>query len=430
MEREEKQRKNDIAQLEWLYKNADTKDAMREAHRLFIKYKSGTALNIFALCNKKLGNYKKAQEIFEKAILKNPLNTLFLGNLGNLKTDLGKWKEAAIYFYKCLIIEPTDSNVMMSLANLYIAQSDLDSALFTMLRMLTLTTDQSSSFVDAIHHKLGEAYRKKGAGFYNQALHHYRLGSGPFNSAHRLELIYKMQDEASFDGELKKIIMSRDVNPLLGAIQKHASIRYGKKNNNLFCNEPFKYIYHRKLSQKDGFNDELSEKLLDTYTKLDSAPQELLKNGNQTAGNCLLLQDPSVITIRKIIIHHIHRYHSYHSKTEEGFIVNWPKRYELHGWIINLTAGGSLRSHMHKSGWISGSLYLKLPKVRGSNQGNIVFDLHGADYPKDNKNFPWKELVIQKGDIVIFPSSIFHWTIPFETRENRVTLAFDVKPIY
>ena len=119
----------------------------------------------------------------------------------------------------------------------------------------------------------------KKAQAYNQALHHYRLGSGPFNSAHRLELIYKMQDEASFDGELKKIIMSRDVNPLLGAIQKHASIRYGKKNNNLFCNEPFKYIYHRKLSQKDGFNDELSEKLLDTYTKLDSAPQELLKNG-------------------------------------------------------------------------------------------------------------------------------------------------------
>ena len=38
---------------------------------------------------------------------------------------------------------------MMSLADLYIAQSDLDSALFTMLRMLTLTTDQSSSFVDA-----------------------------------------------------------------------------------------------------------------------------------------------------------------------------------------------------------------------------------------------------------------------------------------
>ena len=66
MEREEKQRKNDIAQLEWLYKNADTKDAMREAHRLFIKYKSGTALNIFALCNKKLGNYKKLKKSLKK----------------------------------------------------------------------------------------------------------------------------------------------------------------------------------------------------------------------------------------------------------------------------------------------------------------------------------------------------------------------------
>ena len=34
-----------------------------------------------------------------------------------------------------------------------------------------------------------------------------------------------------------------------------------------------------------------------------------------------------------------------------------------------------------------------------------------------------------KGDIVLFPSSIFHHTLPFNSEENRVTLAFDVYPV-
>ena len=37
---------------------------------------------------------------------------------------------------------------------------------------------------------------------------------------------------------------------------------------------------------------------------------------------------------------------------------------------------------------------------------------------------------VEKGDIVLFPSSIFHKTVPFESEENRITLAFDVKPIF
>ena len=39
------------------------------------------------------------------------------------------------------------------------------------------------------------------------------------------------------------------------------------------------------------------------------------------------------------------------------------------------------------------------------------------------------ETPIETGDIVLFPSSVFHRTLPFDSQENRVTLAFDVKPM-
>ena len=85
---------------------------------------------------------------------------------------------------------------------------------------------------------------------------------------------------------------------------------------------------------------------------------------------------------------------------------------------------------MHKLGWLSGSIYLELEKKLGSNQGNIVFDLHGADYPKDGVAIPSQERDIERGDLILFPSSIFHRTSPFEATNNRVTLAFDIKPIH
>ena len=35
---------------------------------------------------------------------------------------------------------------------------------------------------------------------------------------------------------------------------------------------------------------------------------------------------------------------------------------------------------------------------------------------------------LEVGDIVLFPASLSHYTIPFESDEERIVLAFDVKP--
>ena len=35
---------------------------------------------------------------------------------------------------------------------------------------------------------------------------------------------------------------------------------------------------------------------------------------------------------------------------------------------------------------------------------------------------------VKVGDVVFFPSSVFHRTIPFSSNEERICIAFDVKP--
>ena len=123
-------------------------------------------------------------------------------------------------------------------------------------------------------------------------------------------------------------------------------------------------------------------------------------------------------------------YISNFATSNEGYIKNWPREADLYGWIIQLRTGGNLGSHMHKLGWLSGSLYLKNEKINGSNEGDIIFSLDGADYPTDNKTFPSKAFEVETGDIILFPSSLFHKTTPFKRSTSRITLAFDIKPGY
>ena len=72
---------------------------------------------------------------------------------------------------------------------------------------------------------------------------------------------------------------------------------------------------------------------------------------------------------------------------------------------------------------------LKMPLIRKQNEGDIIFGLHGANYPDDNFEYPEKIIQLIEGDICLFPSSIFHRTLPFESDDERITLAFDIKPI-
>jgi hypothetical protein len=94
-----------------------------------------------------------------------------------------------------------------------------------------------------------------------------------------------------------------------------------------------------------------------------------------------------------------------------------------------MRTGGHLTSHIHETGWLSGSLYLAMPRREaGCDDGSIELSTHGDDYPQKHAGFPKKTISPGVGDIVLFPSSLFHRTIPIDSNEERVCIAFDVKP--
>lgn len=417
-----------LALLEQLWRKGNAERVIIEAQKIIREHPSGRAYNFLALAYKQRGDVVKAQKIFEELLKLNPNNTMFLSNLGNIYFDAGRLSAAEKCLKKSLDLQPDQHNAAVSLANIYAIQHQYHAALDIFKKLKTVTGVNSNQLSD-LNYRIAELFRQQGPDCYDAAISHYRESSHRLSSAHLLECIYKTRTEDVFEVEKKAINDSGDSNPLLAAVQTHASFVYGTADENLFCKDPFSYIEQSALGVEDGLDNALISEILGVAKGLDFVPQTLLDNGRQTAGNLFLSNEPCVKKIKILIEQKVKAYRRRFSQSQDGFINDWPERATLHGWIISMSEGGSLRSHMHKQGWLSGSLYLSMPKDRSTVEGNLVFELEGDGYPKSSETLPHKMLDIRKGDLVLFPSSIFHRTLPFHSQDgNRVTLAFDLKP--
>ena len=98
-------------------------------------------------------------------------------------------------------------------------------------------------------------------------------------------------------------------------------------------------------------------------------------------------------------------------------------------WSVKLRSGGGRHvDHIHPEGWLSSACYIDLPKaVQGEGtQGWIKFGEPGvATIPKLG---PEHHVKPELGLLVLFPSYMWHGTVPFEGDDSRLTVAFDVVP--
>ena len=72
---------------------------------------------------------------------------------------------------------------------------------------------------------------------------------------------------------------------------------------------------------------------------------------------------------------------------------------------------------------------MKTTDANEAKEGAIEFSIHGHDLPILCEDFPRVTIQPKVGDLVMFPSSLFHRTIPFQEKTERCVIAFDVSPI-
>ena len=92
-----------------------------------------------------------------------------------------------------------------------------------------------------------------------------------------------------------------------------------------------------------------------------------------------------------------------------------------------MKSGGKIKPHIHDYGWLSGSVYINVPPKLNINSGNLVvcLDENQNEIPEKNTDNN-KVINVVTGSLCLFPASLFHYTIPFKSDEERIVLAFDV----
>ena len=92
-----------------------------------------------------------------------------------------------------------------------------------------------------------------------------------------------------------------------------------------------------------------------------------------------------------------------------------------------MKSGGNIKPHIHEEGWLSGSIYINVPHKLKADSGNLVVSLGKDNDAIDTRKNEKKTINVVTGSMVLFPASLMHYTIPFESKEERIVLAFDVK---
>lgn len=100
-------------------------------------------------------------------------------------------------------------------------------------------------------------------------------------------------------------------------------------------------------------------------------------------------------------------------------------------WSVRLGSGGSHVNHIHNEGWISSALYVSLPpsiqhEDNPSHAGWLQFGQPPAELGLE---FPPRRVIRPEvGKLVLFPSYLWHGTVPFIDDDARLTIAFDMVP--
>jgi hypothetical protein len=93
-------------------------------------------------------------------------------------------------------------------------------------------------------------------------------------------------------------------------------------------------------------------------------------------------------------------------------------------WSVRLNSGGFHINHVHPEGWISSAFYVRIP---GDLQGSEGFLKFGEPGPPTSPHLGEEHLVKpEPGLLALFPSYMWHGTVPFFSKEKRLSCAFDV----
>lgn len=173
------------------------------------------------------------------------------------------------------------------------------------------------------------------------------------------------------------------------------------------------------------FNGAL-EKELRAHSSLTFEPEGLVTRKGRQSDDLAMAQTPALTALAHIATQALRDYMTGLATGQHPFVQAAPDDWTLTLWGTILAPGGAVEPHIHAPNWLSGVYYPALPAETSIGQqgwfaiGALPESLGGGGTLHSYEP--------RAGRMILFPSWLWHATLPFEGTEDRISFAFDLVP--
>jgi hypothetical protein len=189
----------------------------------------------------------------------------------------------------------------------------------------------------------------------------------------------------------------------------------------------------------EAFNTALAAELRALHHDRAAPVDQTLRQGTQTFGDIFEQGHPHVDAIKCRIAEAIDLYlQSLPSDAAHPLLSRRAGSWRFcDSWSSRLARGGFHTHHVHPHGWISAVYYVAVPQCvdRPSNSGPRADDSREGWLQLGQSNLglgpldvPSQFVQPKAGRLALFPSYVWHGTVPFHEDAERLTIAFDIVP--
>ncbi len=172
---------------------------------------------------------------------------------------------------------------------------------------------------------------------------------------------------------------------------------------------------------------------LESLHKTNRQPlDQSVRNGTQTVGRLLSAPSKVIQDYKAVLTKSVQNYIDRLPKDPSHPFLNRASRAFVHSgsWSVRLMNGGFHTNHMHPRGWLSNCTYVSIPGVvRSDDPRQMGWVRFGeTSLQLGEREQVGKAVCPEAGMHVLFPSFMWHGTVPFESSEYRMTMPSDIMP--
>nr|WP_249319293.1 putative 2OG-Fe(II) oxygenase [Pseudoalteromonas sp. BDTF-M6] len=414
------------------------KQALKEFLSLYPQGKQLPELNFVIGCTHyDLGNYKQTEEYLERCLALAPYYVPAHECLGKLRWQQGRKNEFLNSFDRTRHAHPPHPVLERSrIAQLLVTgqyEQALDSANWARRHF-----SEDAQFI----HLTGVINKRVGHDEQSIALLRQAATLEPNNPRFQIDIAnheIKCHEYQSAQERLAPLLKYFPDNQELWAYLGICWRLRGDERH-LWLNNYQKYIQTFELPVPSNFDnrEHFVDALKKTIGHYHSPGQEQpldqsVQGGSQSEGHLLFLQNPIIQAYRTSLEQVIKEYlASLPIDSSHPLCRHNTGRFKIAGsWSVKLANKGFHTNHIHSQGWLSGPTYLSVPSTihQGDpmRQGWVKFG--ETCLGLGDREEVALAVCPKPGQIVLFPSYIWHGTYPFTAESPRMTLPCDISPL-